>query len=228
VYPKLQIFLNFGTQAIVSVVITSNFTAIMKTINFVGALAAMTLLAACHNPDQKWDSKSSADTLNNMKDSVANPNVSVTKDLVMKVNKTDAKFAVAAANGGLSEVELGKLAQEKGLSQQVKDFGAMMVKDHSAANLKMAALAKSKGISLPATISASEQKLKDDLAKKSGKDFDKAYVGAMIDDHQEDIKSFESALVELKDPELRAFATEILPTLKMHLVAIQNVQAAIK
>ena len=200
----------------------------MKTLNFVGALAAMTLLAACHNPDQKWDSKSSADTLNNMKDSVANPNVSVTKDLVMKVNKTDAKFAVEAANGGMAEVELGKLAQEKGLSQQVKDFGAMMVKDHSAANLKMTALAKSKGISLPATISASEQKLKDNLSKKSGKNFDKAYAAAMVDDHQEDIKSFESALKELKDPELKAFAAETLPTLKMHLAAVQKVEAAIK
>jgi putative membrane protein len=200
----------------------------MKTLNFVGALAAMTLLAACHNPDQKWDSKSSADTLNNMKDSVANPNVSVTKDLMMKVNKTDAKFAVEAANGGMAEVELGKLAQEKGLSQQVKDFGAMMVNDHSAANLKMTALAKSKGISLPATISASEQKLKDDLSKKSGRDFDKAYAAAMVDDHQEDIKSFESALRELKDPDLKAFAAETLPTLKTHLAAIQKVQAAIK
>src|SRR5580704_2027496 len=141
----------------------------MKTITLITAAAIFALLQGCHNPDQKWDSKSSADTLNNMKDSVANPSVSITKDLVMKVSKDDAKFAVEAANGGLAEVELGKLAQARGAATEVKDFGTMMVKDHSAANAKLIALAKGKGISLPATISASEQELKDNLAKQSGK-----------------------------------------------------------
>src|SRR6201996_5601123 len=188
-----------------------NTPFILKT-----GLALLLLAIACHSPDQKWDSKSSADTLNNMKDSVANPSVSVTRDLVMKVSKDDAKFAVEAANGGMAEVELGKLAQEKGMSQGVKDFGAMMVKDHSAANVKLQALAKQKGISLPATISAAEQKLKDDLAGKTGKDFDRAYTKAMIEDHQEDIKSFDAATNELKDADLKAFATATLPTLKMH------------
>ena len=198
-----------------------NTPFILKT-----GLALLLLATACHSPDQKWDSKSSADTLNNMKDSVANPSVSVTRDLVMKVSKDDAKFAVEAANGGMAEVELGKLAQEKGMSQGVKDFGAMMVKDHSAANVKLQALAKQKGISLPATISAAEQKLKDDLAGKTGKDFDRAYTKAMIEDHQEDIKSFDAATNELKDADLKAFATATLPTLKMHLEAIQKVKSA--
>src|ERR1700761_4750960 len=93
-------------------------------------IAAMSFIAAfssCHSPDQKWDSKSSADTLNNMKDSVADSSKSATKDLVMSVDKDDAKFAVAAAAGGLAEVQLGELAKEKASLGAVKDFGTMMV-----------------------------------------------------------------------------------------------------
>jgi putative membrane protein len=192
-----------------------------------GALSAL-LSQSCHSPDQKWDSKSSADTLNNMKDSVADSSKSVSKDLVMKVNKDDAKFAVAAANGGMAEVELGKLAQQKAVNAKVKDFGAMMVTDHSKANEQMMALAKSKGITLPSAIGQEEQKVKDELSAKAGADFDKAYVDDMIEDHKKDIKDFESAIQHLKDPGLKAFAEKTLPTLKMHLQAIQKIHDQMK
>ena len=195
----------------------------MKKLMYITLIAGVAFMVqACHSPDQKWDSKSSADTLNNMKDSVADPSKSITKDLVMKVSKDDAKFAVAAADGGIAEVELGTLAQQKAASAKVKDFGAMMVSDHSKANDEMKALAKSKGITLPTAIDSDEQKVKDKLSSKSGADFDKAYVDDMIEDHKNDIKKFEDATQNLKDPDLKAFAVKTLPTLKMHLDAIQK------
>ncbi len=200
----------------------------MKTKILISISLVIVALQACHSPDQKWDSKSSADTLNNMKDVAVDSTKSDTKDMVMNVSKDDAKFAVEAANGGLAEVVLGNLAVKKGNSQQVKDFGAMMVKDHSAANEKLMALAKSKGISLPQVPSSDEQKLKDDLNAKSGADFDKAYVKAMIKDHQDDIQTFENATKQLKDPQLKDFAVQTLPTLKMHLQAIQKVNGGSK
>ena len=89
----------------------------------------------------------------------------------------------------------------------------MMVKDHSAANGKLKALASAKGITLPASLSEFEQKTKE-LSGKSDSDFDKAYVDDMIEDHQRDIKEFEEAVKNLKDPQLKTFATETLPTLK--------------
>ena len=192
-----------------------------------GALASC-LLISCHNPDQKWDSKSSADTLNNMKDSVADPNKSITKDLVMKVSKDDAKFAVAAAAGGLGEVELGRLALQKGSGAQVRDFGTMMVSDHSKSGDELKALAKAKGISLPATLDNEEEKIKDDLSARSGADFDRAYVKNMIGDHQKDIKAFREAIGTLKDADLKAFAEKTLPTLKMHLAAVQKINEHLK
>jgi len=194
---------------------------------FLTAVSAC-MIQACHSPDQKWDSKSSADTLNNMKDSVADSNKSITKDLVMKVGKDDAKFAVAAATDGMAEVELGRLALQKAVNSQIKDFGTMMVSDHSKANADLKGLAQSKGITLPATLDNGEQQIKEILSGKSGADFDKAYVEDMIEDHQKDIKDFQDAIAILKDADLKAFAQKTLPTLKMHLAAVQKIHDQLK
>jgi putative membrane protein len=201
----------------------------MKILPFTVTLTIMTAcLSACHSPDQKWDSKSSADTLNNMKDSVADSSKAMSRELVMKVNKEDAKFAVEAANGGLAEVELGKLAQQQAADPQEKEFGGMMVTDHSKANEEMKNIAKNKGITLPAALSSANQKLKEELASKKNKDFDKAYVKDMIEDHEQDIKEFESAIHTLQDAELKAFATKTLPVLRKHLDAIKKIEQAMK
>ncbi|PTR00078.1 putative membrane protein [Mucilaginibacter yixingensis] len=193
----------------------------MKKIIYIALIAGMAGgMQACSG---NKDSKQSADSANTAKADTAKKDSSMSA-----VDKDDAKFAVAAANGGMAEVELGKLAQEKAANAQVKDFGTMMVSDHSKANDEMKALAKSKGITLPAAIDTKEQKVKDDLSAKSGADFDKAYVSNMIDDHKEDIKEFEDATKNLKDPDLKAFALKTLPTLKMHLEHIQKIHDSMK
>jgi len=193
----------------------------MKKFIYLGLLAGtFALVQACSGPK---DSKSSADSANTAKADTAKKDSSVTA-----VDQDDAKFAVAAANGGMAEVELGKLAQQKAANAKVKDFGGMMVSDHSKANDEMKALAKAKGITLPATIGSDEQKTKDDLSAKSGADFDKAYVSDMIDDHKKDIKEFEDASKNCKDADLKAFAAKTLPTLKMHLEAIQKIHDSMK
>src|SRR5665213_182262 len=140
----------------------------------------------------------------------------------------DVKFAAEAASGGMTEVALGKIAEEKGVNPRVKKFGAMMVTDHSKANDKLKALAKSKNIALPAAPNAGDQNTIDKLSQKSGKDFDDAYVSDMIDDHQHDIKAFEGASKTLKDPDLKAFAIKTLPVLKAHLDAINAVHDSMK
>lgn len=193
----------------------------MKKINLLFVtIAAAGLLQACHS---NKDSKASADSANTAKADTAKKDSTAST-----VDKDDAKFAVAAANGGMAEVELGTLAQQKAANQKVKDFGGMMVSDHSKANDEMKALAKSKGITLPDSIDSKEQKVKNDLSAKMGADFDKAYVSNMIDDHKEDIKEFEDAAKNLKDPDLKAFAVKTLPTLKMHLDAIQKIHDSMK
>ena len=147
---------------------------------------------------------------------------------VLKVDKDDADFAVEAANGGMAEVQLGQLAQQKATNADVKAFGAQMVKDHSQANDKLMALAKQKNITLPASIGNDMQKKMDDLSKKTGKDFDKAYVEAMVADHDKDVKLFEEESKSGKDADVKAFAASTLPVLKMHQTMIKAIDKKMK
>jgi putative membrane protein len=138
----------------------------------------------------------------------------------------DASFMKSAAEGGMSEVELGQLAQQKASNPAVKDFGAMMVKDHTAANDKLKALAASEQVTLPDSPSLMQKASKAKLNMLSGDSFDKSYVKGMIDDHKEDIKEFQNEISEGKDPQARAFASATLPTLQMHLQKIQSIAAS--
>lgn len=199
----------------------------MKKLNVL-FLAGITALSfqAC-NSSSKTSSTNVAKDSNSTKDTSgmmsSKDTTAKTAGGVMKVDKDDADFAVKAANGGMAEVAMGKLAQQKGVSQEVKDFGAKMVTDHTKANDKMMALAKQKNITLPSAVSNDEQKKMDDMSKKSGKDFDKAYVSEMVDDHNKDVKEFTDASKNLKDADLKSFATTTLPTLVMHQTMIKAI-----
>jgi putative membrane protein len=138
----------------------------------------------------------------------------------------DSAFYKHAAEGGIAEVELGNLAQKKSNNQDVKDFGALMVKDHSEANDKLKAVAASKNISLPSSPSVGQMATKAKLEVLSGDTFDKSYVKGMIKDHQEDIAMFQKEATSGQDPDAKAFARETLPTLKAHLKKIRAVAAS--
>jgi putative membrane protein len=135
----------------------------------------------------------------------------------MPVDKDDADFAVKAANGGMMEVQLGNYAQQNAVSKRVKDFGAMMVKDHTKANEELKSIAAAKNITLPTSIGNDAQKDMDDMMKKKGNDFDKAYMNMMLDDHKKDVKEFEKAAKDCKDAEIKTFAGKTLPVLLAHL-----------
>jgi putative membrane protein len=140
-----------------------------------------------------------------------------TSPMPASVSKDDATFVVNAANAGMTEVQLGQLAQQKGMAKDVKEYGAMMEKDHTAAGDKLKALAASKNITMPAAISPEMQKNIDDLQQKSGKDFDKAYINMMVDDHKKVISEFEDESKKGSDADIRAFADSTLHTLRHHL-----------
>src|SRR5260221_6945215 len=99
---------------------------------------------------------------------------------VKPVAKDASDFAVQAANGGMMEVEAGKLAQGKAINERVKNFGAMMVKDHSEANDKLKNLASSLNIALPDSLGNDAKNEMEKLSKKQGKAFDKVYVDMML------------------------------------------------
>jgi putative membrane protein len=178
------------------------------------------LIMSCNNaPDSVKDAKdSNAGRVDSQKaaerpvDSLAVP------------PKADADFLVNAASGGMLEVQLGQLAQTNGSDPGVKAFGARMVKDHGEGGEKLKTLAGAKHVTIPAAISNEQQKEFDDLQKKNGRDFDKAYIKLMVTDHKDDIKEFEQEGQKGVDPEIRTFANSNLAMLQMHLDAAMSLE----
>jgi len=129
-------------------------------------------------------------------------------------------FIRDAANGGMMEVNAGKIAATKGRSVSVRQFGQRMVKDHSELNSRVLKLAGEKSIQLS---SASAPDLA--LTQNSGAAFDRAYVTMMVKDHEKDIAAFKHAAANLKDPATKAFANYALPILEDHLAHIKTIAA---
>jgi putative membrane protein len=134
----------------------------------------------------------------------------------------DSTFVRKAAEGGMEEVKLGQLAKEKGSNQAVKNFGDRMVKDHSKANDELKNVASKTGVTLRDSMNAKDKALYDRLSRLSGDAFDKAYMRAMIEDHQEDVAEFRQVAQSAKDPDVRQFASKTLPTLEEHLRMAKN------
>ena len=135
----------------------------------------------------------------------------------------DSDFFKKATEAGLAEVELGNLAQKKSDNQSVKDFGAMMVKDHTAGNDKLKGIADPKGIKLPTSPSVGQMATKTKLEVLTGKTFDDSYIKGMIKGHKEAVKLFKTESSSGQDPDAKAFATATLPTLQMHLTKIESI-----
>lgn len=133
------------------------------------------------------------------------------------VPRKDKKFLKRAAVGGMAEVELGQLAQQRGSSDSVKQFGQQMVQDHSKANDELKQIAMSKGVELPTSLDAKSQRTLAKLQKLSGAEFDKAYIDDMVSDHKDDIADFKKESRSGQDSDTKAFASKTLPTLESHL-----------
>jgi putative membrane protein len=140
----------------------------------------------------------------------------------------DTEFAVDAADASMLEVRLGELAQTNAASAQVKEFGQMMVTDHTKASEELTSLAGQKNISLPGALSEKCQKKYDELAEKKGADFDKAYMKAMVDGHEDVVKSFKKEAEDGKDPEVKAWASGKVAALEHHLASAKTTHEAVE
>jgi putative membrane protein len=140
----------------------------------------------------------------------------------------DNTFVTKAAVGGMAEVELGKLAQQRASSDAVKDFGKRMETDHSKANEELKTTAANKGITLPTTLDAKHQATMDRLSKLNGAAFDRTYMQEMVKDHREDVAEFQKEANSGDDPDVKAFAGKTLPTLQEHLKMAEETDAKVK
>lgn len=136
---------------------------------------------------------------------------------VVEVTVMEAKeFVEKAAKGGMAEVEMGKLAVKNAKDKEVKNFAQMMVDDHTKANNELKKIASKQNITVPTSIGEENNMMLNDLKKKTGAEFDKAYIKHMVDGHKKMLDLFEKASTELKDTELKNYAATNVKTLQMH------------
>ncbi|HYV14098.1 MAG TPA: DUF4142 domain-containing protein [Pyrinomonadaceae bacterium] len=166
------------------------------------------------NSNQNSNSNANRSANRNMR---GNSNASGEKAGMANMSAQDHNFIMDAAMGGMMEVELGRVAAEKGMSDAVKQFGQRMVDDHSKANSELMSLASSKGITLPTELDAKHREQVTKFSAMSGAELDREYTKMMVSDHRKDVSEFEKQSRRGTDPDLKAFATKTLPTLQEHL-----------
>lgn len=172
---------------------------------------------SCNNSNGTDSTQAAKDSNTTKMDSTGTGTTATTPSVPPSVSKADQDFVVNTANAGMTEIQAGQLAQQKGMSKDVKEYGAMMVKDHTEAADKLKAVAASKNLTLPTAISPEMQSNIDDLQKKEGKDFDKAYIDMMVSDHKKVINAFNDESKNGSDADIRAFANSTIHTLQHHL-----------
>src|SRR5689334_11274962 len=102
----------------------------------------------------------------------------------------DRDFLADAASGGLMEVELGRYAADHASNERVKQFGRRMADDHGKANTDLEQVAARRSVTLPVTMNDEHRETVSRLTRLNGADFDRAYMAAMVEDHQKDVKRF--------------------------------------
>ena len=146
-------------------------------------------------------------------------------DNTTTANKESMDFVTKAASGGMLEVQLAQLAQQNAQSQRVKDFGSMMVTDHSKANNELKSLAALNNITVSTALLPDHQKHLDMMSKMKGADFDKHYMDMMVNDHKEDIDEFKKEANSSSNDAFKSFAAKTLPTLQKHLDSAQAIHS---
>jgi putative membrane protein len=152
----------------------------------------------------------------------------VAKHKASSTTPSDTEFAKSAAEGNLAEVKLGQLAEDKGSSSEVKDFGKRMVTDHSKIDDQLKKDAAKENVTLPNSVSKRDQETYDHLSKLSGKAFDRAYARDMVRDHRADIAAFRNESKNGQQQWTKQFASETLPMLQEHLKLAEKMSHSVE
>lgn len=181
----------------------------------VGLTAAMALGAAQAQAQTNNSNTMSPPAMNNSSGNAAG--------MAHKASKADQHFLTEAMQGDMAEVEMGKLAQQNGQSEDVKQFGQMLQTDHGQHLQQAQQMAQQMGVTPPTAPSAKQKAMHDKLAKEQGAKFDKAFAKAMVKDHKEDIAKYQKE-AKSKGP-LAQFAEQTVPVLQKHLQTAQSIES---
>lgn len=145
-----------------------------------------------------------------------------------QVSDKDRKFVKETVEGNLYEVKLSNLALIKSVTPSVKVLAKTIVDDHSKSGNELKELAEKKGIAVPSTLNDKAMKYFDKLSKKEGKDFDKAYSKCMKMDHKKDICRYKKQAKKGGDSDLKAWASNMIPSLERHKDMADDACKAVK
>ncbi|MEG3897478.1 MULTISPECIES: DUF4142 domain-containing protein [unclassified Microcoleus] len=175
-----------------------------------------------NNPGSSSDTPNSPSNNNNPGRS---PNSPRGENSPNSLSSRDKNFVMQAAQTGMLEVQLGRLAVQRGSSASVKQYGQQMVDEHTQKNQELMQLAMQKGQEVPTEMSSQNKALSDRLSRLSGTSFDAAYKQAMIDSHNQAIALFQAQSQQGQEPELKAWAAQTLPNLQAHLQMVNQMLA---
>ena len=139
------------------------------------------------------------------------------------VSRDDSKMMTDLAHANIAEIETGKLALEKSQNEQVRKFAQHMIDEHTSAFKELQTLAQAKGVTLPDGTDLKHKTMATALKVMSGNSFDTQYMKrAGVGDHQQTIELLQKTQKNAKDPELKAMAIKMLPTVREHLKMAQE------
>lgn len=139
----------------------------------------------------------------------------------------DKQYLSKTAQGLISEVAMGEMAQKNAADERVKQFGKRMVDDHGKELADLKRLASQKKVTLPDAMDHGQKKEFDKLSKLSGKDFDKEYVKYEAKDHKEDVEDQGKEMKSTSDPDLKKFASASYDTVSRHKESIDELHRAL-
>ena len=191
----------------------------MKKI-FVFLFAFAFIFSACNDATETTESTDTSTTSSN---TATDANTSTSNTGVVTDEKSK-EFLTKAANSGMAEVQLAKMAQQKATIDAVKSFAAMLERDHTAVGDQVKSFANQRNVTLPSAPSDDKQKMVNDMDKMSGKAFDKEFISMMVKGHNDGISLFEDTKANASDVDIKNFADKTLPTLRMHLDSAKAIQ----
>ena len=172
---------------------------------FLAALSVLSLAGCQQSEKAATDVKSAAQAQ-------TNPTLST----------SDVTFINTAATAGTEEVKFGELAKTKATTPAIRRFAAQMVKDHTTANDKLTTLATSKQFTAPTSMDTMHDNGFQTLQDSHGRAFNKAYMDGQVQDHTQVVQAFKDEAQNGTDPDVKAFAQEMVPTLEHHLQLAQR------
>ncbi len=179
-------------------------------------LTAALLATACNAPEGTGSDTATDDMAASQQDTMAMDGAA---DPAMSTTPVSTGTYVAqAANSDMYEIQAGELATKNGQSQQVKDFGQMMVTDHTKSSQDMAALVSraNLGAQPPARLDDEHQAMIDRLKAAKGEDFDREYMNQQMMAHRKALALHQSYAQSGDNAELKGFAAKVVPVVQKH------------